>query len=217
MYRLYDHLTSGNGYKCRWMLNQLGQPFERVEMDIDRAETRTPAFLALNPNGRIPLLRIAPGDYLAESNAIIWYLAEGTPFLPDNRRTRAEMLQWLFWEQYSHEPNIATVRFWKTHRVEITPERAHAMVAKRELGYAALNQMESHLNGHAWFVAGRPTIVDLALYAYTHVAEEGGFDLESYPAIRHWLDRFAALPGHFAITAAVGIALPLAEALASEG
>lgn len=205
MYRLYDNLSSGNGWKCRWMLTQLGLPFERVEIDIDKGESRTREFLAINPNGRIPVLQIGPGDYLPESNAIIWFLAEGTRFLPEGRRERAELLKWLFWEQYSHEPNIATSRYWKTHRFEMTPERVHALVGKRELGYAALNQMELHLNRHDWFVGGGVSIADVALYAYTHVAEEGGFDLEGYPAVRRWLERFAAQPGHIAITDDVGL------------
>lgn len=217
MLRLYDNLSSGNGYKCRWMLTQLGRSFERVEIDIDKGESRTTGFLAINPNGRIPVLRVAPGDYLAESNAILWYLAEGTKFVPDDRRLRAELLKWLFWEQYSHEPNIATSRYWKTHRFEMTPERAHALVAKRELGYAALNQMERHLNRRDWFVGDGPTVADIALYAYTHVAEEGGFDLEGYPAVRAWIDRFSAQPGHIAIGDRCGTEIALAVALGDDG
>lgn len=216
MLRLYDNLTSGNGYKCRWLLTQLGMPFERVEMDIDAAETRTAAFLALNPNGRIPLLRLAPGDFLSESNAILRWIAEGSSFWPDNRRDKAAVLQWLFWEQYSHEPNIATARFWITHKVAMDPERIHALIVKREQGHAALRLMEKHLTGRDWFVGQSPTIADLALYAYTHVAEEGGFDLAPYAAIRDWLDRFAAQDRHIKITDAVGTPVSVAEALSSE-
>ncbi len=217
MLRLYDNLSSGNGYKCRWLLTQVGLPFERVEVDIDKAESRTPEFLAVNPNGRIPVLRLGPHDFLAESNAILRWIAEGTGFWPDNRRDKAAVLQWLFWEQYSHEPNIATARFWKTHRFEMTPERVHALVLKREQGHFALAQMETHLALRDWLVGERCTIADIALYAYTHVAEEGGFDLDRYPAVRRWLDRFAAQPGHIAITDRPGTEVPLAEALATEG
>lgn len=208
MLRLYDNLSSGNGYKVRWMLAQLGLPHERVELDIDRGDSRTPQFLAVNPNGRIPVLRLGPGDHLAESNAILRWLAEGTPFWPDGRREKAAVLQWLFWEQYSHEPNVATARFWITHRFEMTPERVHALVLKREQGYAALRQMEAHLMRHDWMVGDRCTIADVALYAYTHVAEEGGFELDRFPAVLRWLDRFAAQPGHIRITDPTGTDVP---------
>ncbi|HYB10049.1 MAG TPA: glutathione S-transferase, partial [Alphaproteobacteria bacterium] len=144
MLRLYDNLTSGNGYKVRLLLTALGIPFERVELDVDRSETRTPEFLAKNPNGRIPVLEVAPGDYLAESNAILCYLADGTPYLPQGRRARAAVMQWLFFEQYSHEPNIATLRYWITHNV-LTPERAAMLESKRTAGYAALHVMERQL------------------------------------------------------------------------
>ena len=203
MLRLYDTITSGNGYKVRWILMRLGLPFERVELDIDRGETRTPAFLAMNPNGRVPLLRIAPGDWLAESNAILCYLAEGTPYMPADRRGRAAVLQWLFFEQYSHEPNIATPRYWIKHDV-LTDERRAQLPGKMQWGYAALDVMERHLARQRYFVGERLGIADIALFAYTHVAEEGGFVLAKYPAVRDWIGRIADLPGHFPITAAVG-------------
>lgn len=199
MLRLFDYLSSGNGYKVRLLLAQLGLPFERVELDILRGETRTAEFLARNPNGRIPTLEVAPGVYLPESNAICWYLAEGTPFLPAERLARAQVLQWMCFEQYSHEPNIATVRFWLAHD-QLTPERAAQLEAKRALGYAALGVMEGHLAAQPFFVAGRYSIADIALYAYTHVAGEGGFDLAPFPAVRAWLDRVRAQPGHVPIT-----------------
>lgn len=205
MLRLYDNLSSGNGYKCRWLMARLGIPFERVEVDIDAGESRLPEFLAINPNGRIPVLRLAENDYLAESNAILRWLAEGTSFWPDNRRDKAAVLQWLFWEQYSHEPNVATARFWITHKFEMTPERVHALVLKREQGYAALRQMETHLLMRDWLVGEGCTIADIALYAYTHVAEEGGFDLSRFPAVSRWLERFAAQPGHILITDRPGV------------
>ncbi len=203
MLRLFDYLESGNGYKVRLLLTQLGRPFARIELDILRGETRTDAFLAKNANGRIPTLEIEPGVYLPESNAICWYLAEGTPFLPEGRLARAQVLQWMFFEQYSHEPNIATVRFWVTHDL-LTPERAAQLESKRQLGYAALGVMERHLAAHPYFVAGQYSIADIALYAYTHVAGEGGFDLNPYPAVRTWLDRVRAQPRHIPITDPVG-------------
>ena len=199
MLRLYDYLPSGNGYKVRLLLTQLGIPFERVELDIVKRETRTPTFLAKNPNGRIPLLELAPGEFLAESNAILCYLADGTPFLPADRLERARVLQWMCFEQYSHEPNIATVRFW-LHYTELTPERRAAIEQKRPLGYAALDVMERHLATRPFFVGDRYTIADIALYAYTHVADEGGFDLGRFPAVQAWLARVRAEPRHVLIT-----------------
>jgi glutathione S-transferase len=198
MLRLYDYLESGNGYKVRLLLHQLAIPFERVELDILRGETRTEAFLAKNPNGRIPTLELDDGTCLPESNAILWYLAEGTPFLPEDRLQRAQVLSWMCFEQYSHEPNIATLRFW-TH-AGLLEQRAALVPGKREAGVAALGVMEGHLAKRAFFAAERYTIADIALYAYTHVAEEGGFPLAPYPAIRAWLARVAAQPRHIAIT-----------------
>src|SRR5215210_3160255 len=200
MMRLHDNLSSGNGYKVRLLLTQLGVPFERIEYDIDWDETRTPKFLRMNPNGRVPVLELEDDRFLPESNAILFYLAEGTPFLPDDRFGRAQILSWLFFEQYSHEPNIATPRFWITHHVEMTDERRTALEQKRKLGYAALRVMEGHLKDHNFFVGDRYSIADIALYAYTHVAEEGGFDLEGFPAIRAWFERVASQPGYMPIS-----------------
>lgn len=199
MLRLYDYLPSGNGYKIRLVLTQLGMPFERIELDILRGETRTAEFLRKNPNGRIPVLEIEPGKFLAESGAILSYLAEGTPFLPQGRWERAQVLQWLFFEQYSHEPNIATSRFWLMHG-ELTEERRAALPQKRTLGYAALGVMEKHLTGRPFFVGDRYSIADIALYAYTHVAHEGGFDLSGFPNVRAWLERVRTQPKHIPIT-----------------
>ena len=200
MIRLHDNLSSGNGYKARLLLAQLGVPFERVEYDIDRAETRTPKFLSMNPNGRVPVLELEDGRFLPESNAIIFYLAEGTPFLPDARFERAQVLRWAFFEQYSHEPNIASPRYWITHNLPMTEERRVMLEPKRELGYAALGVMEGHLKDREFFVGDRYSIADIALYAYTHVADEGGFDLGRFSAINAWLERVAAQPGHVPIT-----------------
>ena len=204
MLRLYDFHESGNGYKVRLLLHQLGIPFERVELDILKGETRTPAFLAKNPNGRIPTLELEDGTCLSESNAIQWYLAEGTPLLPDDRRGRAEVLRWLFFEQYSHEPYIAVLRFWHFAGTldEHTPEEIEA---RRSGGLAALDVMEGALAKDPFFVRERYSIADIALYAYTHVAAEGDFDLAGHPAVRAWLDRVAAQPGHVPITNLEGL------------
>lgn len=199
MLRLHDHITSGNGYKVRLLLTLLGLPFTRVEYDIDRGETRRPEFLRLNPNGRVPVLEFEDGRCLAESNAILCHLGEGTRFLPEARFERALVLQWLFFEQYSHEPNIATLRYWITHRV-MDEERRAQVAGKRGGGEAALAVMERHLDGRRYFVGERYSIADIALYAYTHVAGEGGFDLAPHAAIRRWLDRVAGEPGHIPIT-----------------
>ncbi len=168
-------------------------------MDILKGETRTAEFLQKNPNGRIPVLEVETGRFLAESNAIMFYLAEGTLFLPEDRWERTQALQWMFFEQYSHEPNIATSRFWLMHG-ELTEERRAALPQKRTLGYAALDVMEKHLTGRTFFVGDRYSIADIALYAYTHVAHEGGFDLGAYPQVRTWLERVRAQPKYIPIT-----------------
>ena len=198
MLTLHDFLESGNGYKVRLLLHQLEVPFRRVEHDILRGETRTPGFLAKNPNGRIPLLELEDGTCLAESNAIQWYLAEGTPLLPEDRLLRAQVLQWMFFEQYSHEPYIAVLRFW-THAGRLA-EKAAELPERRERGYQALGVMEAHLAERDWFVGTGYSIADIALYAYTHVAGEGGFELERFPAVRRWLARVAGQPRHIPIT-----------------
>ena len=199
MLRLYDYYDSGNGYKVRLLLTQLGLAFEYVEKDIMKGETRTPEFLALNPNGRIPVLELDDGRHLAESDAILFYLAEGTPFLPDDRFARADVLRWMFFEQYSHEPYIAVARAW-LHVLpgrKVDPERLRE---KMEGGYQALDVMERHLATRRFFVGERYTIADIALYAYTHVAHEGDFHLGRYPNVRAWLARVATQPGHVPIT-----------------
>jgi glutathione S-transferase len=196
---LYDYLPSGNGYKVRLLLAQLGRPYRLVEKDILRGETRTPDFLAINPNGRIPVLALDDGRHLAESGAILFHLADGTPFLPDEPFERALVLQWMFFEQYSHEPYVAVARFW-IHSLGKREEWADRLVEKHERGHQALAVMERHLASRPFFVAGRYTIADIALYAYTHVAPEGDFDLGPYPNLRAWLGRVAAQPRHVPIT-----------------
>jgi glutathione S-transferase len=196
--RLYDFADSGNGYKVRLLLAQLAASYEYVPVDILHGQSRSPEFLARNPNGRIPVLELDDGTFLPESNAILFYLAEGTPFLPLDRLERAQVLQWMFFEQYSHEPNIATSRFWLRH-TEIDDERRKRLAEKQALGNAALGVMERHLEDRRFFVAGRYTIADIALYAYTHVAGEGGFDLAPFPAIGRWLERVCSQARHVPI------------------
>ncbi len=198
MLRLYDHLESGNGYKVRLLLTQLGIPFERIELDIQRGESRTPDFLRKNPSGRIPLLELEDGTFLSESNAIQFFLADGTDFLPRDRLSRARVLQWMFFEQYSHEPYIAVPRFWI--HCGLGEQKRALIDEKREQGYAALRVMEQALDGRRFLVADRYSIADIALFAYTHVAHEGGFDLSAFEAVGAWLKRVAAQPGHIPIT-----------------
>jgi glutathione S-transferase len=199
-YRLYDYLPSGNGYKVRLVLRQLRLPYELVELDIKRGATRTPEFLAKNPNGRIPLLEITGHGFLAESHAIIGYLAEGSALIPAERLERARMWQWLCFEQYNLEPNIGTARFWIASLKKTEAELGEKLVEKRRNGHAALTVLEQGLAGREFLVGDRYSLADIALYAYTHVAPEGGFSLEPYPAIRAWCARVAAQPGHIPIT-----------------
>ena len=199
MLRLHDHLESGNGYKVRLLLSQLEIPFERIEYDILNGATRTEEFLAMNANGRIPVLELEDGAFLAESNAILCYLAGGTPFLPEDRLERARVMQWMCFEQYSHEPNIATARHWTLHLDMDELQRA-MLPQQLEQGRAALGVMERHLDGREFFVDGGYTIADIALFAYTHVAHEAGFDLADFPVVGQWLERVRSQPGHIPIT-----------------
>lgn len=199
MYTLYSMQRSGNSYKVRLALARLGIPYTLVEVDILQGESRTPEFLAKNPNGQIPLLEVAPGRHLAESNAILWYVAGGTMLAPEDRIARAEALQWMFFEQHSLEPNMGAAYFWLALIKGGRELQRHALDDWMENGYHALGVMEAHLARHDFFVAGRYTIADIALYAYTHVAETCDFDLARYPAVRAWLARVAAEPGHVAI------------------
>ncbi len=200
--RIYGDLTSGNCYKVKLVLNRLGIDHQWVPVSALTGETRSEEFLARNPNGRIPLLETAQGRYLPESNAIMHYLARGSSLLPEDPFEHAQVLQWLFFEQYSHEPYIAVSRF--IIRFLGRPE-SHERVLdeKRAPGHAALRVMEQHLAERTFFVGERYSIADVGLYAYTHVAHEGGFDLTSYPAVRRWLEQVAAQPGYLAMDAAL--------------
>src|SRR5262245_53905295 len=196
--KVYGDHESGNCYKIRLLLNHLDRSYEWVDVDVLARETRTPEFLAKNPNGRVPVLELDDGNYLAESNAILWYLARGTDFVPTRPLDHAKTLEWLFFEQYSHEPYIATSRYW-IHYLNARDQYTDKLAEKRDPGYAALGVMDRHLAASPFFVGPRMTIADIALYAYTHVAAEGDFDLQPYPAVRQWLERVAAVPGHIAM------------------
>jgi glutathione S-transferase len=197
---LYDYLDSGNGYKVRLLLAQLGMKYSWSELDIDKGETRTAEFLKRNPNGRIPTLQLDDGTCLPESNAILWYLAEGSRFVPATQLGRAQVLQWMFFEQYSHEPFVATPRYIVRHFPAGSPRHAE-LPDRLAKGRAAFNVMEQHLSTRQFFVQDRYSIADIALYAYSHVAEDGGHDLAGFPNVRAWLARVAAQPGYVSLMA----------------
>jgi glutathione S-transferase len=190
--KLFNVAYSGNSYKIRLLLAQLGIPCEIIEVDILKGESHTAEFLKINPNGRTPVLD-DNGFILAESNAILTYLARGTKYLPDDRKKFGLVFQWMFFEQYSHEPYIATSRFWIQHKSD-SPEKSALLASKRDGGWAALKIMEDHLSTNHFFV-GDYSIADIALFAYTHVAGEGGFPLDDFPKIRAWIDRVEAQSG----------------------
>ncbi len=199
MYTLYDSAISGNAYKVRLLLTHLGIPFKRVEFNVDDGSTRRPDFLKKNPNGRVPTLELEDGTCLAESNAILYYLARDTAYWPEDLLDQAQALQWMFFEQYSHEPYIAVVRHWVAH-LGRTPETEPQLPKRIEGGYKALEVMEGHLRQRDFFAGTAYSIADIALYAYTHVASEGGFDLGRFPAVRAWLARVKSQDGHLLIT-----------------
>jgi glutathione S-transferase len=192
---LYDYLDSGNGFKVRLLLAQLGMKYRWTHVDIDKGLTRTPEFLQKNPNGRIPTLELDDGTFLPESNAILWYLAEGSRFVPATQLGRAQVLQWMFFEQYSHEPFVATARYIVRHFPKDHPRQAE-LPMRIEKGNAALKVMDDHLARREFFVNDRYTIADIALYAYTHVAADGGFDLAPYANVNAWIARVASQPGY---------------------
>jgi len=198
MYKLYNFQSSGNCYKIRLLMSHLGVEYESIDIDILKRESRTESFLKINPNGRVPVLQVED-KFLPESNAAIWFLAEGSRYIPTERFQRAQALQWMFFEQYSHEPYIATVRFW----ISILQDKAGKLKQIRErmpLGYAALDVMETHLKAHDFFAGDGYTIADIALYAYTHVAQEGEYDLSGYKHIDRWFSRVESQPGYVPIT-----------------
>ena len=195
---LHQYAPSGNCYKVRLTAAHLGLPVTLREYDIIAGETRTPEFLAtVDANGRIPVLQVGT-RFLPESNAECWFLGDGSALIPADRFARAEVLRWMFWEQYQHEPNIATLRFWRAYvgEARLTSAQRDAIPAKQAGGEAALALMDRHLSQTEWMAGGAFSLADIALYAYTHVAGEGGFDLSPYPAVTAWLARVAGQPGH---------------------
>jgi glutathione S-transferase len=196
MYTLYSMQRSGNSYKVRLALAQLDIPYRLVEVDILKGESRTPEFLAKNPNGQVPLLEVAPNRYIAESNAILWHIVSGSQLRPENRIDRAEALQWMFFEQHSIEPNLGAAYFWLTLVKGGRDLQRHAVDDWMEEGNLSLGVMENHLKRHRYFVANRYSVADIALYAYAHLAHLCDFDLGPFPAIRAWLDRVASEPQH---------------------
>jgi len=211
MIRLYNCEDSGNSYKVRLLLTQLQVPFERIDIDLIGRETGTPRFRARNPLGQTPFVELDDGRVLAESNAILWYLAEGTPLLPEDRWTRARILQWMSFEQYRIEPNIGTPRFWIT-MLKLGDERREQIAEKLKSGNAALSILDAHLAATPFVAGARYTIADIALFAYAHVAEEAGYDLAPYPALPQWFARVRAEPRHMPITAELGRVIPWPEA-----
>ena len=191
-YVVYGMASSGNCHKIKMALEHLRLPYQWREIDTLKGETQTPSFLAMNPSGQVPVLAVDPNTFLPESNAILWYLGEGTPLVPADPFQRARVLQWMFFEQYSHEPAIAVARFI---RVFLKKNDDARLPALEKRGYAALGVMDRHLSQRAFFVGDTLSIADLALFAYTHRADEAGFDLAPYPAVRAWLERVAAAPG----------------------
>jgi glutathione S-transferase len=200
MFTVFGMADSGNCYKVRLALEQLGLAYRWVEIDPAAGDTRTPEFLAMNPNGKVPTLQLEDGAFLAESNAILNYLAEGTRLLPKERLQRAQVLQWMFFEQYSHEPYVAVARAILRYQPPDSPRRAE-LPRLHERGTKALEVMDRHLEGAPFFVGERYSIADIALYAYTHCAGDGGFDLPAYPAVGAWLERVKSQPRHVPLAA----------------
>ena len=200
---LHEYAASGNCYKVRLTAAIAGQHLERREYDIMKGETRTPAFLwEVNANGRIPVLQVA-ARFIPESNAACYFLAEGSNLIPTDPFDHADMLRWMFWEQYNHEPNIATLRFWKDRvgHANLSEAQKLQIPLKREAGEAALKLMEKHLEAREWFVAAHMTLADICLFAYTHVAADAGFELRVYPRIGNWIERVKGQPGYIPMSA----------------
>ncbi|HUK08143.1 MAG TPA: glutathione S-transferase family protein [Stellaceae bacterium] len=214
MLRLYNDPDSGNSYKVNLLLTQLGIDFERIDVDLLGGETRTERFRARNPLGQVPFIEMEDGRVLAESNAILWFLAQDSTFLPQDRWTRAQVLQWMNFEQYRIEPNIGSLRFWIT-MLGIGDQRATEIERRREAGNLALTILDRHLARRSFAAGEFYTIADIALYGYSHLAEEAGYRLDQYSAVTAWFDRIRAQPRHVPITAEVGRVIPWPESRAS--
>lgn len=199
---LYDYLSSGNGYKCRLVLKALGMPYQSVQLNIVAGETRTPEYLAINPNGKIPVLVVQGRGPIAESHAIIAYLAEGSALIPSDPYERALMWQWMCFEQYQLEPGVATLRFWLKSLKQTPQELGERHTERYKRGAEALAVLERGLAHRQWLASAAPSLADIALFAYTHVADDAGYRLANYPAITAWIARFKALPWYAPITEA---------------
>ena len=198
MFRLYEFPSSGNCYKLRLAMSFLEINFSRIEIDITKGASRTEEFLKINPNGRVPVLETPDKKYLPESNAALWYLASDSDLMPEDKFEQAQVLQWMFFEQYSHEPFIATSRYW-VHILNKKDQYKSELLEKRPKGYAALDVVEQHLEDNNFFVGNKFSAADIALYAYTHVANEGGFDLSKYTAINKWFSRIENVRNYITI------------------
>jgi len=216
MLDVYDAPGSGNGYKVRLLLDLLGIPYRTHWLNILKGETRHPDFLAINPNGKIPAVVLESGEALSESDALLFYFAQGTSFWPETKLDQTRVLQWMFFEQYSHEPAIAVLRFW-LHFLPADPDREAMIPAKRSQSFHALGVMEGRLAQGEWLVGSGPTIADIALYAYTHVAHEADISLEAFPHIRAWIGRIEALPGWRGMMDGVPFEMSAADLLPAEG
>ena len=195
--RLHSAPKSGNGYKVRLLQGLLGTGCEVIDYDTKGGETHTPEFLRnINPDGKVPVLELDDGTMLPESGAILLYLAEGTPYLPEDRLERAQVFRWMFFEQFNLLPNLGKPRLWRMRNVEMTPQKQAELENLFEAGYGALGVMERHLGDREFFVGSRPTAADVSLYPYPRLSPEGGYDLKDYPAVRSWLERIEALPGY---------------------
>ena len=214
MLRLYNFQDSGNSYKQRLLLTQLGREFERIDIDLVGGETQTARYRDRNPLGQTPFIELEDGRTLAESNAILWHLAEGTRYFPEGSWTRAQALQWMSFEQYRIEPTIGTVRYW-TQLLKVADQRRELVTQKLGIAQAALGILDRHLATHSFVVGERYGIADISLYAYGHLAEEAGVSLTPYPALVRWLERVKAQPKHIAITAEVGHVIPWPKARTS--
>jgi glutathione S-transferase len=214
MLRLYNSQDSGNSYKLRLLLTQLGREFQRIDIDLVGGETQTERFRGRNPLGQTPFIELDDGRTLAESNAILWHLAEGTPYFPEGSWTRAQALQWMSFEQYRVEPTIGTVRYW-THLLKVADQRREIVAQKRDTAKAALGILDRHLAAHSFVAGERYGIADISLYAYSHLAEEAGVSLDPYPALLRWFERVKSQPNHIPATAEVGHAIPWPEARTS--
>lgn len=196
MFTLYEYPPSGNSYKVHLLLHLLELPHKSIHKDILKGETRTPEFLEINPAGRVPVLKLPNGNHLAESSAIMTYLADGTPLFPSDNWTRANILKWLFFEQNMHETSVAEARFWLHSQKKSPEELGDKLKEKHDRGHAAIGLVEKGLEGNDYLVGGKLSIADIGLYAYTHVADEGGFDLSRFPNVNAWIERIAATPNY---------------------